>query len=155
MAYDEAASPRQSQEDDAMATTIRKVDYFAMNVSNRPGQAARALKSLSQAGVNLLAFTGFPDARGAQLDFVPEKSAAFRTAARKAKLKVRAAKQGFLVQGGDAPGAVAGVMLKLAAAKVNVTAVDAVAAGKGRFGAILWVKSKDVTKAAKALGAKR
>jgi hypothetical protein len=32
--------------------------------------------------------------------------------------------------------------------------VDAVAAGKGRYGAILWVKQKNVRKAAKALGAK-
>jgi hypothetical protein len=140
-------------EDDAMARTIRKVDYFAMNVPNRPGQAARTLETLAQAGVNLLAFTGFPDGRGAQMDFVPEKSSAFLAAARKARLKVRPRKQGFLVQGSDAPGAVAGVLMKLAATKINVTAVDAVCAGKGRYGAILWVKSKDVSKAAKALGA--
>jgi len=138
-----------------MATTIRKVDYFVMNVSNRAGQAAHALETLARAGVNLLAFTGFPDGRGAQLDFVPEKSAAFLTAARRAKLDVGRRKQGFLVQGGDATGAVAGVLRKLAAARINVTAIDAVAAGKARYGAILWVKAKDINKAAKALGARR
>lgn len=138
-----------------MATTIRKVDYFVTNVSNRPGQAAHTLEALARAGVNLLAFTGFPDGRGAQLDFVPEKTAPFLAAARRAKITVSPRKQGFLLQGGDAAGAVARVMQKLAAAKINVTAVDAVAAGKGRYGAILWVKSKDIGKAAKALGAKR
>ena len=40
----------------------------------------------------------------------------------------------------------------LADAKINVTAVDAVCAGQGRYGALLWVKAPDVRKAAKALG---
>jgi hypothetical protein len=44
-------------------------------------------------------------------------------------------------------------MGKLADAKINVTAIDAVSAGGGRYGAILWVKPKDVVKAAQALGA--
>ena len=52
------------------------------------------------------------------------------------------------------PGAIAGIVAKLADAGVNITALDAVAAGAGRYGAILWVKPKDVAKAAKALGAK-
>jgi len=39
-------------------------------------------------------------------------------------------------------------------AGVNITALDAVAAGGGRYGAILWVKPAEVRKAAKALGAK-
>ena len=34
-----------------------------------------------------------------------------------------------------------------------MTAVDAVTGGKGRFGAIFWVKPNAVAKAAKALGA--
>ena len=44
-------------------------------------------------------------------------------------------------------------MAKLGAAKINVTAVSAVTAGMGRYGAILWVKPRDVNKAAAALGA--
>jgi hypothetical protein len=43
---------------------------------------------------------------------------------------------------------------KLARAGVNVTAVDAVTAGRGRFGMILWVKPRDQVKAARALGAR-
>jgi hypothetical protein len=49
-------------------------------------------------------------------------------------------------------GACADFLGKLAAAKVNVTAVDAVSAGAGRYGAIFWVKPRDVSRAAKALG---
>jgi len=137
-----------------MASKVRKIDYFAMNVPNRRGEAARILDSLREEGVNLLAFTGFPDKRGAQVDFVPENTAAFKAAARRAKLPVRAKKSGFLVQGDDRPGALSRVLDKLAEARINVTAVEAVCAGKDRFGALLWVKQKDVTKAKRALGAR-
>jgi hypothetical protein len=43
-------------------------------------------------------------------------------------------------------------MARLADAKVNVTSLQAISAGGGRYGAILWVKPRDVRKAAKALG---
>ena len=43
---------------------------------------------------------------------------------------------------------------KLAARKVNIVAADAVAAGKGRYGMILWVKAKDYSRAARALRAR-
>lgn len=42
---------------------------------------------------------------------------------------------------------------KLGEARINVTAVGAVAAGRRRYGAILWVKSRDVRWAAEILGA--
>ncbi|MBU2497390.1 MAG: ACT domain-containing protein, partial [Proteobacteria bacterium] len=80
-----------------MADTIRKVGYFAMDVADKPGEAAAVLQALSEAGVNLLAFSGFPRGRRAQLDFVPEDAAAFRKALNRAKLKVRPKKTGFLV----------------------------------------------------------
>lgn len=132
---------------------VRKVDYFAVHVANRPGEAAMALEALKRQGVNLLAFSGFPEGRGSQMDFIPEKTATFIAAARKAKLRIKPKKQGFLIQGSDAPGAVAGVMKKLAKAKINVTAVDAVSAGNGRYGAIFWVKPKDVARTARTLKA--
>ena len=136
-----------------MADKIKKVVYFTMNVADKPGEAARLLQALSQAGVNLLAFSGFPRGRRGQLDFVPEKPDHFRKAATKARLKPQPKKNGFLVQGSDRPGAIAGVLQRLADVNVNVTAVDAVSAGGGRYGAILWVKAPDIKKTAKALKA--
>ena len=50
-------------------------------------------------------------------------------------------------------GAAAEPHRKLAEAKINVTAIDTVCAGAGRYGAILWVAPRDVSKAAKLLGA--
>ena len=74
-----------------------------------------------------------------------------RACARKAKLKLTGPKTGFLIQGEDRVGALVELMAKLAEAKINVTACDAVAAGAGRYGALLWVKPQDVQKAAKVL----
>lgn len=138
-----------------MADRIRKLEYFVMDVPNKPGEAAWLLEALSAEGVNLLAFTGFPaGGRKSQVDFVPENARAFKSVARRAGMKLRSKRGCFVVQGGDRPGAVARVLSKLGDARINVTAIDAVCGGKGRYGAILWVKPKDAAKAAKALGAR-
>jgi hypothetical protein len=136
-----------------MADTIRKVAYFVMDVPNKPGEGARVLGALADAGVNFLAFTGFPRGRKAQLDFIPEDVAVFKIAVKAAKIKTRPQKFGFLVQGDDRKGAVADLLKTMAEKKINVTAIDAVSAGAGRYAAILWVGTKDVNKAAKALRA--
>jgi hypothetical protein len=133
--------------------TIRKVDYFAMDVPQKAGEGARVLTAMRDAGINLLAFTGFPRGRRAQIDLIPEDPAAFRVAAKETGLRFRAKKTGFLVQGDDHPGAVADILGRLAEAKINVTALDAVCAGQGRYGAIFWVTPRDVNKTAKVLGA--
>ena len=131
----------------------QKVSYFAMQVPNRVGEAGRILAGLAKAGINLLAFTGFPSGRRAQMDFIPANPATFLAVARGMKLRLRDRKTAFLIQGTDQRGAIAKITSKLATAKINVTAVDAVCAGAGRFGAILWVKQKDVNRATRALGA--
>jgi hypothetical protein len=136
-----------------MAETVRRVQYFYITAPDRPGEGARALQTLRDAGVNLLAFSGFPAGRRAQLDFVPEDPAAFRAAARKAGWKLTGPKTGFLVEGDDRTGVMADLLGRLADARINVTASDAVVAGAGRFGAILWVTARDVNRAAKVLGA--
>ena len=134
-----------------MADTIQKVDYFYTMVPDKPGEAARMLAVLREAAVNLLVFSGFPEGRRGQLDFVPADAGAFRQAAKKAGWKLTGPKRAFLLQGEDRVGAVAETLGKLAAAKINVTAIDAVCAGAGRYGAILWVPQRDVGRAAKVL----
>jgi predicted amino acid-binding ACT domain protein len=137
-----------------MAVAIRKIEYYYAIVPDKPGEGARILSALHQAGINLIGFSGFPaGARKAQLDFLPEDSAAFAKAARNAGLKLSKKKAGLLIQGEDQPGAGAEIFGKLAAAGVNVTSLQAVSAGAGRFGGMLWVKAADMRKAVKALGA--
>ena len=133
----------------------RRVSYVDVKVPSRAGQGARMLAELRRAGVDLLAFTGFPDRGGkSQLDFVTDDIAAVRRVARRHGWRIGAVKKGLLVQGRDRVGAVHAELDKLAARKINVTAVDAVSAGGGRFGMILWVKPRDYARAARALRAR-
>ena len=135
-----------------MGETIRLVDYFYMEVPDKPGEGARVLGQLKAAGVNLIGYSGFPKGRRAQLDFIPDDPAAFKAVARQNRWKLVGPKKGFVIQGDERVGAVADLLGVLAAVKISVTAMDAVCAGADRYGAILWVKPKDVRRAAKALG---
>jgi hypothetical protein len=135
-----------------MAETVRQVDYFYIEVPNKLAEGAKILQALKDAGVNLLAFSGFPSGRRAQLDFFPADPASFRQVAKANRWKLVGPKRGFLVQGDDRIGAVADMVGKLADAKINVIATDAVSVGE-RYGALCWVAPRDVKKAAKLLGA--
>jgi hypothetical protein len=138
-----------------MADRVRKVNYCYLTVPNRAGHGAKVLSELKDEGVNLLAYTGFPGKKGkAQLDLVPENLAALKRVARKNGWRLSTTKKGFLVQGNDDIGAVHRHINKLAASKINITAADAIAAGKKRYGMILWVKPKDFSRAARVLRAK-
>lgn len=137
-----------------MSDSVRKVDYFSMTVTDKAGEGMKVLATLAEGGVNLLAFTGFPRGRKAQVDLIPDDSKKFKAVAKKAGWKSNPKKAGFLVQGDDRTGALLDHLKKLADAGINVTAMDAVVVGEGRFGAILWVKPESVSKTAKLLGAK-
>ena len=133
---------------------VRKASYYSMKVPQRPGAGAQLLAALKAAKVNLLAFTGFPASGGAQVDFIPKDNARFMQAARKAKLKVSGRKTVFLAQGEDRVGALTQVLGRLAKAKINVVSLQAVTAGKGRYGAMFWVKAKDVGRASRVVKAR-
>ncbi len=138
-----------------MADRVKKVSYCYPVVPNRAGQGARVLSELTSAGVNLLAYSGFPVGGGrSQLDLVVDDMAALRRVARRNGWRLSKVKKGFLVQGTDQVGAVNRHLQKLADAKINVTAADGVSAGQGRYGMILWVKPRDYARAARALGAR-
>jgi len=137
-----------------MAYMIRKVNYCKMNVLSRAGQGVKILEALKDAGVDLLAFTGFPIGGGkSQVDLVAVKMADIQRIARKNRWPISKTKKGFLVQGTDESGAVHKVLERLSKENINVVAADAVAAGKGRYGMIFWVNSKFYNRAAKILNA--
>jgi hypothetical protein len=138
-----------------MADRVSKVGYCYLSLPNRAGQGARVLEELSAAGVDLQALSGFPAGRGrSQLDLVTRDLGAVRRTARRHGWRLSAAKKAFLIQGDDRVGAVARHVRRLADAKINITAIDAVTAGAGRYGVILWVKPRDYARAARALGAR-
>jgi hypothetical protein len=136
-----------------MRDTVRKVDYFSIVVRNRPGEAFKVLATLVSAGINLLACTGFARGSRAQIDVVPDDTRRFTRAVKAAGLPFSAKKSGFLIRGEDRPGALAENLKKLAAAGINVTTIDALAAGSGRWASIVWVGPADVRKAARVLEA--
>jgi hypothetical protein len=138
--------------EEVMAEAVRLVDYFYLEVPNKVGEGAKVLQTLKDARVNLLAFSGFPAGRRAQLDFFPADPAAFKALARSNRWKLVGPKRGFLVQGDDRIGAVADLIGKLAGANINVIAIDAVSVNE-RYGALCWVAPRDVKKAAQLLGA--
>lgn len=134
---------------------VRKVRYVDVKVPNRAGQATRVLGALEEAGIDLLAFSAFPDKGGkSQVDLVTSDLAGVRRVAKREGWRASSPKKGFLVQGRDHVGAVHRQLKKLADQRINVTAADAVAAGKGQYGMILWVKPRDYARAARALRAR-
>jgi len=135
-----------------MADLVRTAQYFKVTIADKSGTLGHMLAPLHDAGVNLLAVHAFPRNRRTQVDVVPEDPAAFKDITKPLKWKMQGPKVCFLVEGDDRPGALVDLTGQLASAKINLTAATAVTAGQGRFGAILWVKSRDVKKAAKVLG---
>ena len=134
---------------------VRKVNYCYVKVPNRPGQGAAVLRVLRESGVNLVAYSGFPGKTGSsQVDLVPVKMSALRQVARKQGWRLSKVKKGFVIQATDTVGAVHRHIQKLADARINIVAAAGVAAGKRRYGMILWVRPKDYARASRALGAR-
>src|SRR5205823_3133223 len=115
-----------------MADQVRKVDYFYIEVPDKPGEGVRVLGALKEAGINLLNFTAFPASGGkAQLDLVTQDGDALARAAKTAGLTLSARKH--------------------SEAGVNVRAANG-SAGQGGFGMIVWVAPSDFAAASRALG---
>jgi hypothetical protein len=135
-----------------MVDTVRIVNYFSTRVPNQPGEAFKVLSALVSSGINLLACNGTSRGEYAQIDVVPDDNREFNAAVTKAGLSFDPTRTGFLIQGEDRQGALTEHLKKLAEGRVNVTGIDALTAGAGRWGAIIWVNPEDVDAAAKLLG---
>ena len=137
-----------------MATSIKKVNYVYVTTASKPGEAGRILGAVRDAGINLLAFSGFPQGRTrAQVDLVAADVDALKAVAKRNKWKLSRTKRAFLAQGTDEPGAAMAPLAKLGDAGINVVAADAVSAGEGRFAMIFWVAARHYNRAARVLGA--
>jgi hypothetical protein len=140
---------------EGMAIEIVQMQYRYSILDDEPSTAAAALETLSELGIELVGFSEFPHGPGtAQLDLIAEDSDKLSNAAARMGLSLSRKKTGFLIRGEDEPAAViAEILRRLAEAHIGVTSLQAVSAGAGRFGALLWVKAEDVEEADKALGA--
>ncbi len=135
-----------------MADAVMKVERYSIEVADQPGEGARVLGALAAENADLLAAWGYPlgTTGTAKIEVIPADPAAFRAAAKKAKIKATKECAAFCVVGRNKVGALAGMLEKLAAKGINVHAVQAVAVG-GKYGALIEVAAKDVRKAAAAL----
>lgn len=137
-----------------MTDTVRKVAYYSTAIPDQPGEAFRVLSTLVSAGINLLGCSSSSAEGRAQIDVVPDSTRKFLAAARKSGLVFSRRKVGFLIRGGDRPGALADHLRRLAEQRINVTAVQGLSAGAGRWAAIIWVDARSVRGAARLLRAR-
>jgi hypothetical protein len=136
-----------------VATKIRRVEYFYINVKDQPGEAYKLLSHLVEMQVNLLAFTAIPEGpTRAQLTLFPEDPAQLAQVARRTGLALDGPHPAFLVQGDDELGALARIHERLYEANVNVYASSGVTDGRGGFGYVVYVRPEDFVQAAEALG---
>jgi hypothetical protein len=138
-----------------MATEVIQVDYCYTILDDEPSAAAAAVSTLAGLGIELVGFSEFPLGPGKmQVDLIAPDSESLSRRARDMGLNLSRRKTGFLIRGEDPPGeAVADILERLASVHIRVTSLQAVSAGAGRFGALLWVKPADVEEAATVLGA--
>ncbi len=131
---------------------VTGVVYYVGMIADKPGEGARVLNAFKEAGINLVGFLGYPKARKAEVIVaVDEKAPALGPIAKKVGLALSKKQKALLVTGEDQPGALAAVMEKLAAAKINVISSHAVTGGAGRWGALISVAPAALKKAAKVL----
>ena len=136
-----------------MADHARVVYSYSTSVPDEPGQAFKVLATLVSGGVNLLGCSGTQSDGKARIDVVPDDAVEFAALVERANLGFRRQKAGFLIQGDDRPGALADRLSRLADAGINVGGVNGLAAGAGRWGAIVWIADRDLEAAALPLWA--
>ena len=138
-----------------MATEITQVDYRYIILDDEPSAAAAALSTLWDLGIGLVGYSAFPYGPGkSQVDLIAEDSEGLARTVQDMGLSLSRKKTAFLIRGDSKPApAVAEILRKLATVHIRVTSLQAVSAGAGRFGALLWVAPPDVETAAKVLNA--
>jgi hypothetical protein len=137
----------------AMNVNVRKVSYYALKMSDVPGEGARLLRLLRKHRVNLLGLSAFPRDRGSQVDLIPEDKDRLLALEEQFEWPLSTEKKAFLVQGPHETGALLPALERLSRVKINVTAMQAAIGTKARFGALLFVKPADYERAARALEA--
>jgi hypothetical protein len=135
-----------------MAFTIRRVEYYYVNVRDELGAAYRVLSQLAELGVNLLAFTAVPSGPSlAQFTLFPEDPGKLVIEGRGAGLALDGPYHALLVQGDDELGALAGIHGRLVDARVDIFASSGVTDGRGSFGYVVYVREDQFEQAARAL----
>jgi prephenate dehydratase len=131
----------------------KRVTYFVANLENKPGALLKILQDLKSQNIGLVGCWGYgtPDGQG-KVYVVAKNPDKLRNAWKGTGTLVEEG-TGFLFSGVDKTGALLKPLEAVAAAGINITMLDAIAAG-GRFGSFIWVDASQIENTAKALGCK-
>ena len=134
-----------------MADEVKKVERFSVMVSAQAGQGAKLLTGLAGGKAGLIALWAYPYGKEVKVEVIPEDAAKFRAACKTAKIKATRESAAFYVSGRNKTGVLLPTLAKLAGKGIVIHAAQAIATGS-KYGALIEVDSKDVRKAATALG---
>ena len=135
-----------------MPTQTRKIQYYNVTIKDEPGEAFKVLTYLSELGVNMQAFSAVPMGPSMLLTVFPDNPAKLSAEMRYAGKELDGPHYAILVQGDDEIGALASIHEILYDAGINVSAANGISDGKGGFGYVIFIRSNEFEKAAKALG---
>ncbi|MFQ6035580.1 MAG: amino acid-binding protein [Sedimentisphaerales bacterium] len=137
-----------------MKLDISRVDVWAASIKDRPGELAKKLDALSQAGANLefVIARRAPERPGTGVVFVtPIKGAKQIKAAKKAGFSKAASLRGLRVTAVDKPGLGAKLTKQLAEAGINLRGFSGAAIGKRAIFHLAFDSNADASKAMRTL----
>jgi hypothetical protein len=130
-----------------MPAVIKKVFHQRVVAEGGTAPASRIVKTLTEAGVPLLAISAGPSG----VELFTDDQGAIQRVADTLGWTLSAAEPAFLIQSQVRTGVMGSILGSLAEAQIPVTALEAISAGEGRFGALLRVEQGDVDRAAEVL----
>jgi hypothetical protein len=139
-----------------MVDLVEKIHCQGILTDDDTAHTAEIIDALTDSGVDLLALLESQHSPGrAQVDLITRDTELLAETADEMGWILSERRPGFLVQGNDSPNAVSETLTRLADAQIQVASVHAIAAGPGRFGALLLVKPAEEERASEVLHALR
>jgi hypothetical protein len=137
-----------------MVDLVEKIHCQGILTDDDTARTAEIIDALTDSGIDLLAVLESQHSPGrAQVDLITRDTELLQETASEMGWKLSERRPGFLVQGHDRPNAVSETLSRLADAQIQVASVHAIAAGPGRFGALLLVKPAEEDRATEVLHA--
>ncbi len=131
----------------------QRLTYFKTPLEDKPGALLAVAKALKAKNIGLISLWGYSTSPGmAELLLIPKNPDKLRKAWKDSG-KILEEATGFFVKGGDKTGALVKSLDAIAQTGTNLSAISAVAVG-GKYAGMVWVKTEDIEKTAKALNAK-
>ncbi len=131
-----------------MALEIKKVEYFNTTVEGHVGDGSIMLSIFAGVGISWLAFKAVPVEQGrTRFSLFPDDREKMVDQAKKSGVVIDGPLSAILVKGGDEPGALADIYIKLSLANIHVNEASGIADVNGGYGVLLYFTNEDCKKA--------